>query len=67
MLIELEKTFVINMRNVSSFRKIGDKGLSFTFYTNKMEFEFGSEEKRDIAFDKILEHYRWQRMQCTLD
>ena len=30
-------------------------------------FIFSSLEERDKAFERILEDYRWQRMQCTLD
>jgi hypothetical protein len=58
---------VINILNVNFFDKIGETFLRFDFDKNQLDIEFNSEEYRDHVFDRILEDYRWQRMQCTLD
>jgi hypothetical protein len=41
--------------------------MRFDFDSNNLDLEFSSQESRDKAFEKILDSYRWQSMQCTLD
>lgn len=69
---------VINLNNVTEFRKScyrEENEIEFSFFLYKTDleeiektwFSFESKEKRDSAFERILEDYRWQRMQCTID
>lgn len=68
---------VVNLNLVSYFQRInqlqeGQELFSIGFDISGNErspvmFNFESEEERDLAFEKILDYYRWQRMQCTLD
>jgi hypothetical protein len=67
MLIKFKNGVVINILNVNFFDKIGETFMRFDFDSNNLDLEFSSQESRDIAFEKILDSYRWQRMQCTLD
>jgi hypothetical protein len=65
----------INLNKVTEFyicevttSKSVEMGIKFDFDgADYSFFPFDDEEKANKAFDRILEDYRWQRMQCTLD
>lgn len=67
MLIKFKSDVVINILKVNFFDKIGENFLRFDFDSDTLDLEFSSKESRDKAFNRILEDYRWQRQQCTLD
>ena len=68
---------VINLNSVSRFYKSleGDDGqdlfiIGFEIIGNErtnIKLYFRTEQERDEAFESILDCFRWQRMQCTLD
>lgn len=68
MLIEY-KNMVVNLKNILLFTKRESDVYEIEYHSNgiKNYFTFETEEKRDQAYEKIIESYRCQRLHVKLD